>query len=166
MHLPEIPGIRQPWVGTAMALLSGAFQAGDRVLVVGGGAMGCEIAAHLGSQGKEVIVAEMLAEVALDLENRSRQALLQLLKEREVKILTNRKLAVIENGGAVLIDDNQDQMHQPADSVILAMGLKPNQALLQPLKEAFKEFYVIGDCLEPRKIYQAVHEGAFVGRVI
>ncbi|MGC1404232.1 MAG: NAD(P)/FAD-dependent oxidoreductase [Thermodesulfobacteriota bacterium] len=166
MHLPEIPGVRQPWVGTALTLLSGAFQAGKRVLVIGGGAMGCEIAAHLGSQGKEVIVAEMLAEVALDLENRSRQALLQLLKEREVKILTNRKLAVIENGGAVLVDDNQDQMHQPTDSVILAMGLKPNQALLQPLKEAFKEFYVIGDCLEPRKIYQAVHEGAFVGRVI
>ena len=166
MHLPEIPGVRQPWVGTALALLSGAFQAGERVLVVGGGAMGCEVAAHLASQGKEVIVAEMLADVALDLENRSRQALLQILKERKVKILTNRKLAVIEKGGATLTDNNQDQMHQAADSVILAMGLKPNQDLFKPLKEVFKEFYVIGDCLEPRKIYQAVHEGSFVGRAI
>jgi 2,4-dienoyl-CoA reductase-like NADH-dependent reductase (Old Yellow Enzyme family)/thioredoxin reductase len=166
MHLPEIPGVRQPWVGTALALLSGAFQAGERVLVVGGGAMGCEVAAHLASRGKEVIVAEMLADVALDLENRSRQALLQILKERKVKILTNRKLALIEKGDATLTDHNQDQMHQAADSVILAMGLKPNQALFQPLKDAFKEFYVIGDCLEPRKICQAVHEGSFVGRAI
>ena len=78
--------------------------------------MGCEVAAYSASQGKEVIVAEMMADVALDLENRSRQALLQILKERKVKILTNRKLAVIEKGGATLTDNNQDQMHQVCDS--------------------------------------------------
>jgi 2,4-dienoyl-CoA reductase-like NADH-dependent reductase (Old Yellow Enzyme family)/thioredoxin reductase len=166
MHLPEIPGIRQPWVGTALAALSGQFQTGERVLVAGGGAMGCEIAVHLASRGKKVTVIEMLPHAAVDLENRSRQALLQLLKEREVPILTNRKITAIEKDGVILTGPGQGQMHQPADSVILALGLKPNQELLQPLKEAFKELYVIGDCQEPRKIYQAVHEGAFAGRVI
>ena len=47
--------------------------------------MGCEVAAYSASQGKEVIVAEMMADVALDLENRSRQALLQILKRKEGK---------------------------------------------------------------------------------
>lgn len=166
MRLPEIPGAGQPWVATALALLSGEFQAGEKVLIAGGGAMGCEIAAHLASGGKEVIVAEMLADPAVDLENRSRQALLQVLKERGVKIVTNRKVTGIEKDGAVLTDPQGNQLNLGVDSVVLALGLKPNRTLLQPLKKAFKEFYAIGDCLEPRKIYQAVHEGAFVGRVI
>ena len=166
IHLPEIPGVHQPFVGTALALLSGEFQAGGKVLVVGGGAVGCEIAAHLVTWGKKVIVVEMLADLASDLENRTRAALLQLLKERGVETLTNRKLIGIKQGSALFADRNGDQQELAVDSVILALGFKANQALLQPLKENFKEFYVIGDCLEPRKIYQAVHEGAFAGRAI
>ena len=50
--------------------------------------------------------------------------------------------------------------------MVLAFGLKPKQELLNPLKESFEAFFAIGDCVEPRKIYQAVHEGAFVGRAI
>jgi hypothetical protein len=38
--------------------------------------------------------------------------------------------------------------------------------LLKPLGESFQEIYVIGDCVEPRKIYQAVHEAAFAARAI
>jgi pyruvate/2-oxoglutarate dehydrogenase complex dihydrolipoamide dehydrogenase (E3) component len=38
--------------------------------------------------------------------------------------------------------------------------------LLKPLRESFKDIYVIGDCVEPRKVYQAIHEGAFAGRAI
>jgi pyruvate/2-oxoglutarate dehydrogenase complex dihydrolipoamide dehydrogenase (E3) component len=52
------------------------------------------------------------------------------------------------------------------DSVILATGLAPNRELFTPLQENFPEVYAIGDCVEPRKVYQAIHEGAFAGRVI
>ncbi len=51
-------------------------------------------------------------------------------------------------------------------SVMLALGLTSNQELLKPLRESFGEVYVVGDCVEPRKIYQAIHEGAFSGRAI
>ncbi len=44
--------------------------------------MGCEVAAHLASLGKKVTIVEMLGELALDLEMRSRLALLQLLQEK------------------------------------------------------------------------------------
>jgi 2,4-dienoyl-CoA reductase-like NADH-dependent reductase (Old Yellow Enzyme family)/thioredoxin reductase len=166
MSIPEIPGIQQPFVANALELLSGAFQTRDRVLVAGGAAMGCEIAAHLASQGKRVTVVEMLGDLALDLEIRSRMALLQLLKERGVEILTNWKLEEIEDGRARLSDRNWNQKKIPMDSVVLALGMTPNRELLQPLKESFREVFVIGDCWEPRKIYQAIHEGAFAGRAI
>jgi len=166
MPLPEFPGSHKPFVATAIDLLSGKYQAGERVLVAGGAAMGCEVAAYLASLGKKVTMVEMIDELALDLEMRSRLALLQLLQERSVEILTGWKLAKIEDAFVLLHGRDWRERRVEVDSVILALGLTPNQELLKPLKKTFGNVYVIGDCLEPRKIYQAVHEGAFTGRAI
>ena len=166
LPVPEIPGAQKSSAANALDLLSGKFQPGDRVLVAGGAAMGCEIAAHLASLGKKVVVVEMMGGLALDLENRSRAALLHLLKERGVSTLLNWRVERIEEGRVLLSDRNRNRKEVGTDSVILALGLKPNQDLLEPLRNNFPEVQVIGDCLEPRKIYQAVHEGAFAGRII
>lgn len=166
LRIPDIPGTDKPFVATFAELLRGEFKAGDRVIVTGGAAMGCEIAAHLASAGKKVTLVEMVGELATDLEIRSRLTLLQLLKERGVKILTNWKLEKIENGYVLLVDRDWNKQEIAANSVILAMGLESNQELLKPLRESFPDIYVIGDCVEPRKIYQAIHEAAFAGRAI
>jgi pyruvate/2-oxoglutarate dehydrogenase complex dihydrolipoamide dehydrogenase (E3) component len=166
MRLPEIPGIDKTSVATALQVLSGEFDAGKRVLVAGGAAMGCEVAGHLASLGKKVILVEMLEELALDLEPRSRLALLQLLEERGVEILTNWKLERIEDDRVLLVGRDWKELEVAVESVILALGLESNQELLKPLRESFGEVYVVGDCVEPRKIYQAIHEGAFAGRAI
>jgi 2,4-dienoyl-CoA reductase-like NADH-dependent reductase (Old Yellow Enzyme family)/thioredoxin reductase len=166
MPIPEIPGGRRPFVSTALDLLAGKFQPGDRVLVAGGAAMGCEIAAHLAARGKKVTVVEMLNGLALDLEPRSRVTLLRLMQKHGVSTLLNWKLQRIEEGKTLLSGGNGEQKEVAADSVILALGLQANRGMLEPLKKNFPEVQVVGDCLEPRKIYQAVHEGAFAGRAI
>jgi 2,4-dienoyl-CoA reductase-like NADH-dependent reductase (Old Yellow Enzyme family)/thioredoxin reductase len=166
VRVPDIPGAGKPFVATFVEVLSGEFKAGERVIVAGGAAMGCEIAAYLASAGKEVTLVEMLGELATDLEPRSRLTLLQLLKERGVEVLNNWKLEKIENGYVLLVGRDGNKQEVAADSVILALGLESNQELLKPLRESFKDIYVIGDCVEPRKVYQAIHEGAFVGRAI
>jgi pyruvate/2-oxoglutarate dehydrogenase complex dihydrolipoamide dehydrogenase (E3) component len=166
MPVPEIPGAQKPFAANALDLLSGKFQPGDRVVVAGGAAMGCEIAAHLASLGQKVAVVEMMGGLALDLENRSRVALLHLLKERRVSTFLNWRLERIEEGSVLLSDRDRNRKEVGTDSVILALGLRPNQDLVEPLRRNFAEVHEIGDCLEPRKIYQAVHEGAFAGRAI
>ena len=166
MPIPQIPGGNKPFASTALDLLSGKFHPGDHVLVAGGAAMGCEVAVHLATQGKKVTLVEMVNGLALDLESRSRVALLQLLKEGGVSTLLNYRLERIEEGSAMLSDGSGNQKKIAVDSVILALGLKANQEMLGPLKKNFPEIQVIGDCLEPRKIYQAIHEGAFAGRTI
>jgi thioredoxin reductase len=107
----------------------------------------------------------MMGGLALDLEDRCRAALLHLLKERGVSTLLNWS-GRIEEGRVLLSDRDRKRKEVETDSVILALGLKPNQDLLEPLRKSFPEVQVIGDCLEPRKIYQAVHEGAFAGRAV
>jgi 2,4-dienoyl-CoA reductase-like NADH-dependent reductase (Old Yellow Enzyme family)/thioredoxin reductase len=166
LRIPDISGTGKPFVATSIELLSGSFKAGARVVVVGGAAMGCEVAALLASSGTKVTLVEMLGDLATDLEMRSRLALLQLLKERGVKILTNWKLEKIENGYVLLVSRDWEKMEVATNSVILALGLTSNQELLKPLRESFRDVYAVGDCVEPRKIYQAIHEGAFAGRMI
>jgi len=163
---PEIPGVNKPFVENALGLLSGRFQTGKKVLVAGGAAMGCEVALHLASMGKQVTLVEMLSDLAPDLEMRSRLTILELLKERAVDSLTGWKLERIEDGGAFLADRNWNRREVEVDSVVLALGFVPNRELLRPLKESYPDVFVIGDCLAPRKVYQAVHEGAFAGRAI
>jgi hypothetical protein len=136
------------------------------VCVIGGAAMGCEVAAHLASSGRKVTVVEMLDGLGLDLDPRSRRALVQLLRERKVEILTNWKVDTIQGGSLLLVSSDCRNLEVAVDTVVLATGLTPNQELLGPLMEKFGDVHVIGDCLQPRKIYEAVQEGAFVGRVI
>lgn len=166
MTKPEIPGAERPFVATALELISGKFQVQGKVVVVGGAAMGCEVALHIASSGKKVTIVEMLGEIAMDLEPRCRLALLELLRERRIEILTGWKLERIEEGKSLLIGRDGQRLEVTTESVILAFGLKSSQELLNPLKDNFTEVYAIGDCVEPRKIYQAIHEGAFVGRAI
>jgi len=167
MQVPEIPGTHRPFVGTAVDLLSGEFKPGPKVLVVGGAAMGCEVAAHLVSSGKSVTLVEMLDDLAVDLlEYRARVTLLQLLKKGGVEIFSGWRLQKIDEGRALLMSHDWREKELAVDSVILAMGLSSNRELLTPLKATCNEVYPIGDCVEPRKIYQAVHEGAFAGRAI
>jgi len=166
MLLPPIPGSNLAMVGTALDFLSGRFRPGKNVFVAGGAALGCEVAAHLASLGKKVTVVEMLGDLALDLELRSRQALKKLLAERKVKSITGWKLFRIEENKVWLQGPQGEEKWVEAESVILALGLTPNQELFNPLQENFWQVFMIGDGQSPRKIYQAIHEGAFVGRVI
>jgi hypothetical protein len=50
-----------------------------------------------------------------------------------------------------------------AESIILATGSKSNGELAKQLAKEIGELYVIGDCAEPRKVYDAIHEGFQVG---
>jgi 2,4-dienoyl-CoA reductase-like NADH-dependent reductase (Old Yellow Enzyme family)/thioredoxin reductase len=164
--LPQIPGIERPFVMNSLDLLSEKSETGKRVLVVGGAAMGSEIAAHLAGQNKKVTLIEMRDGIALDLEPRARLALLSLLNQGGVEILGGWRLEKIEDGKVVVVDSSRNRREIKGDSLVLALGLIPNQGLAQALKKNFDEVHIIGDCLKPRKIYQAIHEGAFVGRTI
>jgi 2,4-dienoyl-CoA reductase-like NADH-dependent reductase (Old Yellow Enzyme family)/thioredoxin reductase len=164
--VPKIQGITNDFVMNAIDLLSGESKTGERVLVVGGAAMGAEVAAYMAGQNRKVSLIEMRDEIAPDLDPRSRFALHSLLNQRGVEILKEWKLEKIEDGEVFLVDGNLNRKDVKGDSVVLALGLISNRDLEQELTENFSEFHVIGDCVQPRKVYQAIQEGAFAGRVI
>jgi len=163
---PGIKGIGAPNVAWVIDILAEKVPVGKSVVVAGGSAMGCEVALHLHRQGKAVTLVEMLPELAIDLSGVVRPSLLKLLGETDIKILTGHRLLEIGPGGVMLSGPDHLSVEIPADTVALAFGLAPNTDLATQLTGSFKNVYIIGDCVAPRKIYDAIHEGAFVGRKI
>jgi 2-enoate reductase len=156
--VPKIDGIDSSRVVTAIDVLLGKGKIGEEIVVAGGGFVGCETALYLGQRGKKVAVVEMLPNIATDVEPITRMALLQLLEERKVKCSVGMKVTEIAEDGLVAVDKNWNKHIFKADSIVLACGMISDNELYKSVKDNITETYVIGDCVEPRKIIDAVHD--------
>ena len=91
-------------------------------------------------------------------------------KEGEITVL-------IEKGGekeeikgtdvhGIDVYSNETRVFSGYDSVVTAVGNEVDAALYFALKNSGKELYRVGDCVAPRKIDMAVHEGYRAGRSV
>jgi len=163
--LPDLPGIHGENVLTALDVLLTKKQVPKKVVVVGGGMVGCETAEFLRKKGKDVIVLEMLDKVAGDMGPTLRWRLLARLRESGVRIETKVRVAGIREGGVEGLRNGEKEFFQ-ADAVILAAGMKPNNLLAQKLKLERAVFYQVGDCWQPRKLGEAIQEAFFAAAKI
>lgn len=164
--IPEIPGIEKEKVAVANDVLLGKRETGHSVVVLGGGVIGCEIALYLAQKGKKVTIVEISDSVVSDMYVANRMHLLKLLNNAEVKILTDITLREITNEGIVISDKGGRRSILSADSVVLAVGMKPKGELMADLKDKVSQVYTVGDCVEPRKVINAIWEGFRIARLI
>ena len=160
--LPDIPGTERDNVVTAQDVLSGAL-VGPRVVVIGGGLVGCETADYLAQQGKDVTIVEMLRHTARDISPAARYFLRRRLRERNVKMLTSTPVKAITDVGVLISSDGEERTLEPVDTVVLATGARSVNDL-EAVKELVPEVYVIGDASSPGKMLQAVQQAAEVAR--
>jgi len=165
--VPDIPGIESEKVVTAIDLLLGKKEAGETVVVVGGGLVGCETAVYLAQKGKRVTIVEVLGRIIPDVFEANRQHLFKMLAENGVCVLTDASLGRVTEEGAVVVNKRRRyQADLKADTVVLAVGLKPEIDLAKALEGKMAEIHSIGDCHEPRKILDAVWDAYNTVRVI
>jgi 2,4-dienoyl-CoA reductase (NADPH2) len=166
---PPIDGIDAATVVNAWDVLTGVARTGDTVVVVGGGAVGIETATFLAEEGRDVTVLEMLDRCGTDIGQSSRWVILKDAAAAGVKIIESCLVSKIIDGG-VVADTRGEQRTFAADSVVIAAGSRPEDGLWRMLADSGAlegmEFHKIGDCVEPRKAYDAIHEGFEVGRAI
>ena len=155
---PSIPGVNRPHVFTAREVLADPSTLGERILVVGGGWVGCETAEFLAQKGKTVRLIEMLDDIALDVEPRTRILLLQRLARHGIEITTSCKLKSI-GGDDIVAEVEGRELRIPVDMVVLAVGCRANTELEIKLKNGHYKVYTIGDCRDPANIKAAVHQG-------
>jgi len=157
--VPDVPGVDRPSVVGVLDVLAGA-QMGKNVIVVGGGLAGCDVALFLAEQGKKVTIVEMLDEIAQDLGITPKIAFFERLYKQDVEIRTGMRLEEIIGGGIIVSNRFRVRDKIECDSIIIATGFKPNRKLFEELVQLpGLEVCAVGDCIQPRKIFDAIQEG-------
>ncbi len=160
--VPNIPGAAEHAV-TAWDVLAARVPVGERVVVVGGGDVGCETAEYLAAQGRRVTIVEMLPDVAGELAAWTRRLLVDRLVVADVEILTQTRVVTIGAGRVTYERGGVNGEITPVDSVVLACGVLPRRELADSLRETGVPIYVIGDALKPRNLADAIREGFELG---
>jgi len=154
-----IPGINDTGVISGSDLLDGKAAAGQKVLVVGGGMVGCETAAFLGEQLHEVTVIEMRDTVGADVINEHRKFLMKDFEEYNIKSVTGAKVAEFhEDGVSYNLADGTRKRLEGFDSVVLSMGFRNYNPFGEELEEMGIETYVVGDAIKARRALDATRE--------
>jgi 2,4-dienoyl-CoA reductase-like NADH-dependent reductase (Old Yellow Enzyme family)/thioredoxin reductase len=164
--IPRVAGIDRDIVLTYEDVLNENPPVFKKVVIIGGGATGLELALHLSEYGCAVNIVEMLDKVGIGLEPTTRKILLGKLKETQVKIMTETRLIRVEAGGVAVSRSNGTEQMLEAEKVILAAGNRPLNKLYKEIKSLGYETYQIGDCLETRNAKAAIYESAVLGRSI
>ncbi len=139
---------------------------GQNVVIIGGGLVGVGVAEWLAARGKTITIVEMLKRIAADAPPFDRMGLMQRLAEHKVRMLPSTIAEKMEGNTLVVSKEGGAQETLAADTVVIAVGAKPNQALLSALQGKVAEVYTVGDCVQPRRAYQAIHEASNVAREI
>jgi 2,4-dienoyl-CoA reductase-like NADH-dependent reductase (Old Yellow Enzyme family)/thioredoxin reductase len=167
LGLEDIPGIADPKVVSAAQVLHGAAELGDRVVVIGGGIVGTEVGLVIAESGREVIFVEMLDEFMCNITFDERQVYEERFKDLRVSINTGQRLVGVTGAGIVVTDKMGAQTEIAADSVVLAAGFRPNRELLEELRShPGVRVAEAGDCVKPRKIYDAIHDGHLAAKLL
>ena len=128
----------------AVDYLYGTKQVGEKVVVIGGGLTGCEIAYDLHRKGKSPIIVEALNDlmVARGLSLANSSYLRDYFKTNKVPVYLETKCKSITKNGVVIQEKDGTEKTIKADSVISAVGYVPN-----PLCKQSKHVHIVGDAL-------------------
>ena len=166
--IPRVPGVDSPKVVDCVAALTRDPDVGDKVVVIGGGLVGCETAVGYAQAGKTVTVIEALPDIlsaGIPVPESNEQMLRDLLAEGKVAIKTASRLSAVTETGVTLSTPNGEETLE-ADTVVLAVGFTPRPSLADGLLGSGLEVYPVGDGVKVGSVMTAVAAGYTVGRRI
>jgi len=166
--MPNIPGMDDKKVLGCMEAFAHPEKVGQKVMVIGGGLVGCEMALDYAQDGKEVMVVEALpkilsAGILSPIPNG--QMIHDLFEHHHVTVLEKHRLSAVENGKVILESDGQKKVLD-ADTVVIAVGFRPAPSMAQELQRCGAVVYEIGDGQKVSTILHAVWDGYEVGNNI
>jgi 2-enoate reductase len=157
----EPPPLGGENVLTAVQVLNGSDPHGERVLIMGGGVIGCETGVYLARQGRKVTLCarQDLEELDMDtVDHNNRFMLLAMIKDAGITVLRGTIPVRLEQNAAVAVRNGMEQKIA-MDSLVFAGRLFPRSELWQSF-ENMPNVTRIGDCVESGTIMDAVW-GAF-----
>ena len=145
-------------VYAAEEVLLGQKDPGERVVVVGAGLVGCELALDLAMKGKKVTIVEALDKVMAvngPICSANKEMLEELLPFHGIEIQCSAKVTGFANG-VLTAEVGGAVKEYPADSVVLCVGYRSENSLYQELKYEVDDLYLLGDAAKVSNIMYAV----------
>jgi NADPH-dependent 2,4-dienoyl-CoA reductase/sulfur reductase-like enzyme len=155
--IPEIPGVPGEALFIPEEALEQSRPMGERILVIGGGMVGCEVAEYLAERGKSVTIVEKLPEIAPGMDGSTRRLLLERLNCLSVRMITEAEVLSLEGDKAILRQAGE-RREVETDGIVAAMGAAADRSC-GDFRSCGLPFYAVGDCVRARDIAAAVQEG-------
>ena len=157
--IPAIQGVDGVNVRNAWKVLAGEQAVSGRVVVVGGGMVGCETAEYLAEQGCQVSVVEMSDKIASEVGMTVLPTMLEFFKEHAIAQFTGHKVINIRVDEVVCENQDGQTVKIPCDYVVMASGARSVKFDTAQLTDKGISVVEIGDCRKVSNISQAIKTG-------
>jgi 2-enoate reductase len=125
--------------------------------------VGCEVAGFLASRDRKVWIIEAEQEIAGGVNPLLRRGLLGSLKDDRISIRRGVRRFYVEDGKMLVEDGRGEQEGLQFDTIVTCTGYVSDRRMAETMTGNGFECFSIGDCLEPRGIAEAIHEGFQIG---
>lgn len=158
--IPPIPGINNENVVGLDALHQPAPALGQKVVILGGGLVGCECAIYLDGLGKDVTIVEMKDDWAADSYFMHKNAMNIFMRDSNIKIHVNTTAKAVTDEGLVCQTPDGELLLE-ADNILLAAGMKADRATAESFYNAAPRVFETGDCIKAGRVLEAVTNGYY-----
>ncbi|NQT47533.1 MAG: FAD-dependent oxidoreductase [Chloroflexi bacterium] len=169
----DLKGEARPSVIHAVEAYQGEVK-GDKVVIVASDWQSgcCDVALYLVEQGKKVTLLfpgdmmEMMVAVAMVNSATDMLAIWEQMAVKGVEVVYSTRFQEITDAAVVAADPEGKKATYTADTVIVPPVFTPNDSLAKALAGTGMNVYSVGDCVEPRRILNAIHEGHAIARAL
>ena len=160
--VPPIPGIEGKNVLPAEEAYRSPEKCGQRVVILGAGLVGTELAIYLRNLGKEPVILELAPAMRMDGAFMHGSIVRMELEKLRIPVHFRTAAVKIDPDGV----NTEDGCFFPADTVVYATGRKPNYEEAATLSAAAPSFAFAGDCTGVKNTMNATKTGWQAGRSI
>ena len=152
---------------TADDILAGKAFPGRKIVIIGGGSVGCELAEYLAPlvndrfvRNRDITVLEMAQEIMMTESGSARSVLVQRMMAKGVKIECLAKVTEVTETTISYEQNGETKVITDADTLIFANGYHVDPAMEEMLKAAGVTYHLIGDGLKVGNLKDAI-SGAY-----
>ncbi|KPA13275.1 NADH oxidase [Candidatus Magnetomorum sp. HK-1] len=163
--IPAIRGVTRDHVCPFTDILNGSVEIQNKkVAIIGSGMSGLETAEKLAEQNNQLLIVEMMDEIAPEAYHQNITDIMSRLSTSKTQFLTGYKLVEILEKDIVLENTHTGlkEKHK-IDNVVFSVGMKKNDDIKHILDEYFDNVFIIGDARKVGRIASATRDGFDLG---
>ena len=169
--IPAFTGFKQ-WM-TADDILAGKQFPGRKIVIIGGGSVGCELADYLAPllndrfiRNRDITILEMAKEIMMTESGAGRSLLVQRMVGKGIKIECEAKVTAVTEDTITYEQHGKEYVITDADTLVFANGYHIESTVEDMLKEAGVMYYLIGDGHKVGNIKDAISESYQVAKAL